>query len=78
MIRLWKENGQAFKEHYHQRSNVESTFSMLKRKFSGFVRSKNDIGQTNELLCKVVCHNTAVLISSIFCHGIEINFDGNS
>jgi transposase len=77
MIRLWKENEQTFKDHYHQRSNVESTFSMLKRKFSGFVRSKSITGQTNEILCKVACHNIAVLISSIFCLGVEIDFDKN-
>ncbi|MBI4010134.1 MAG: transposase [Candidatus Aenigmarchaeota archaeon] len=75
MIRLWKENKQAFREHYHQRSNVESTFSALKRKFSGFVRSKKDTAQTNEILAKVVCHNVAVLISSIFCLGVEVDFD---
>lgn len=75
MIRLWKENEQAFKEHYHARSNVESTFSMVKRKFSGFVRSKRSICQTNELLCKVACHNIAVLVSSIFSLDIELNFD---
>lgn len=74
MIRLWTENQQAFKEHYHSRSNVESVFSALKRKFSGYLRSKGDTSQTNELLCKVACHNAAVLVTSIFCLGAEANF----
>jgi len=64
-----------FREHYHQRSVVESAFSALKRKFSGFVRSKSDTAQENEMLCKVVCHNAAVLVSSIFSLGVEVDFD---
>lgn len=75
MIRLWKENEQAFKEIYHKRSCVESTFSSLKRKFGGFVRSKTDTAQANELLCKVACHNAAVLASSVFSLGVELNFN---
>jgi transposase len=74
MIRLWNENKQSFKEHYHRRSTVESTFSALKRKFSGYIRSKCDTSQRNELLCKVVCHNAAVLVTSIFCLGAEAEF----
>jgi len=71
MIRLWKENEQAFRDHYHKRSVVESAFSALKRKFSGSLRSKDDTGQVNEILCKVVCHNAAVLVSSIFALGVD-------
>ena len=40
--------------HYHKRSNVESTFSMMKRKFGDAVRSKTDAAMVNEVLCKVV------------------------
>ena len=59
-------NRAVFKEHYHQRSNVETTFHMVKSKFSGFVRSRNLTAQINELLCKVLCHNICVLIQSMF------------
>lgn len=31
-----------FLQHYHKRSNVESTFSMMKRKFRDSLRSKTD------------------------------------
>ncbi|MCS7094122.1 MAG: transposase [Candidatus Aenigmarchaeota archaeon] len=75
MVRLWHDNLELFKQHYHKRSNVESTFSMIKRKFLSFVRSKTDIAQTNELLCKVICHNASVLVNSIFELGIELNFE---
>jgi transposase len=49
-------------QHYHKRSNVESTFSMLKRKFGDSLRSKTDTALVNETLCKVLCHNLVVLI----------------
>ena len=42
--------GTKFLKHYHQRSNVESTFSMVKAKFRDHVRSKTDVAMTNESL----------------------------
>ena len=56
---------QEFLQHYHKRSNVESTFSMMKRKFGDSLRSKSDVGQMNEILCKVIAHNLCVLIACI-------------
>jgi transposase/predicted nucleic acid-binding Zn finger protein len=51
-----------FLKHYHKRSNVESTFSMIKRKFGDSVRSKTDTAMVNEVLCKLLCHNLCCLI----------------
>jgi hypothetical protein len=48
--------------HYHKRSNVESTFSAIKRKFGDSVRSKTDTAMKNEVLCKLLCHNLCCLI----------------
>lgn len=39
-----------FLEHYHKRPNVESAFSMIKRKFGDFFRSKTDSAMINETL----------------------------
>lgn len=63
-----------FLRHYHKRSNVETTFSMMKRKFGDFVRSKSDVAMINEVLCKVLCHNIVVLIHEMCALGIEPNF----
>jgi transposase len=63
---------------YHKRSNVETTFSMIKAKFSGHIRSKSETAQINEALCKVLCHNICCLIQSMFEFGIEPNFDATS
>jgi hypothetical protein len=38
---------------------------MIKAKFGGALRSKSEVGQRNEVLCKVVAHNLCVLISAI-------------
>lgn len=61
-----------FLTHYHKRSNVETTFSMIKRKFGDSLRSKSDTGQFNEVLCKVVCHNLCVLIACIHEIGLDV------
>ena len=66
---MWKHED--FLQHYHKRSNVETTFSMVKRKFGDSVRSKTDIAMKNEVLCKVLAHNLVVLIHEIHELGIE-------
>ena len=48
---------QEFYEHYHRRSNVESTFNVIKSKFGSSLFSKSTTGQVNEAICKVLCHN---------------------
>lgn len=60
-----------FLQHYHKRSNVESTFSMIKRKFGDSLRSKTDTAMVNETLCKILCHNLVVLIHETRELGIE-------
>ena len=51
-----------FLTHYHQRSNAESTFSAIKRKFGDAVRSKSDTAMKNEVYCKFLCHNICCVI----------------
>lgn len=67
-------NREEFMARYHKRSNVETAFSMIKGKFGVFVRSKSDVGQINEALCKVLCHNICVLIQAIHELGIDPTF----
>ena len=64
--------------HYHKRSNVESTFSMIRRKFGEHVRSKTDTAMVNEALAKVLCHNLVVLIHEIYELGIAPVFWADS
>jgi hypothetical protein len=60
-----------FLKHYHQRSNVESTFSMTKAKFRDHVRSKTTVAMKNEVLCKFLCHNICVTHQAHVELGIE-------
>ena len=47
----------------------------MKRKFGDFVRSKTDVAMVNEVLCKVLCHNIAVLIHEMYELGIAPIFE---
>ena len=60
-----------FLSRYHQRSNVETTFSMVKAKFGDGVRSKGDVAMKNEVLAKIVAHNICCLISAIHELGLD-------
>jgi transposase len=74
MYHYYEFNQTWFLQQYHKRSNVESTFSMIKAKFGDALRSKTEIGQVNEALCKILCHNVCCLIQSIFELGIDPTF----
>jgi transposase len=71
---LYQYNREEFLTHYHKRSNVESTMSMIKAKFSEHIHNKTDEGIVNELLCKVLCHNICVVIQSMYELDIEPMF----
>ncbi|HEY3638606.1 MAG TPA: transposase [Rhizomicrobium sp.] len=74
MYHFYQFNREEFLRHYHKRSNVESTFSMIKAKFRDHVRSKTDVAMVNEVLCKIVCHNICCLIQESHELGIDAAF----
>ncbi len=74
MYKYFRENREEFLRHYHQRSNAESGFFMIKQRFGDFVSTKNEVSQTNEILAKILCHNICVLIQEIFLSNLEIDF----
>lgn len=67
-----------FLKRYHKRSNVETTFSMIKAKFGDSLRSKTDTAMDNEVLCKVLCHNICRVIHAAYCLGIVPAFSDES
>ena len=82
--RLWRKmfqyltyNREEFMQHYHLRSNVETTNFMIKSKFGDFVRSKDNTARINEVLLKVLCHNIVVLIHEMNELDIEPLRDNN-
>jgi transposase len=74
MLEFYTDHREEFLTHYHKRSNVETTFHMIKSKFGQRLRSKTLTAQINEALCKVLCHNLCVVIQSQYELGIETDF----
>jgi transposase len=74
MFHYFAFNRQEFMLHYHKRSNVESTFSMIKAKFRDHVRSRTDVAMKNEVLAKILCHNICCVIQAMYELGIEPTF----
>ncbi len=74
MFHFFQYRREEFLKHYHQRSNVESTFSMIKAKFRDHVRAKTDVAMVNEALCKIICHNICCVIQAQCELGIEAEF----
>lgn len=63
-----------FLPHYHRRSNVETTFAMIKAKFGAAVLTRLPIAQVNEVLAKCVAHNLCCVVKAIFTAGLTPTF----
>lgn len=74
MLHYFRFHEEEFNAHYHKRSNVETTFHMIKAKFGERLRSKTATAQINEALLKVLAHNLCCVIQSIFEFGIDPSF----
>jgi len=74
MFHLFQYKREEFLQHYHRRSNVESTVMMIKTKFGDSLRSKGETAMKNEVLAKVLCHNICCVISALYELGIEADF----
>lgn len=66
MYHYYSFNQDQFMKSYHKRSNVETTFHMIKSKFGDALRSRTKTAQINEALCKILCHNICCLIQSMY------------
>lgn len=74
LFHLYSFHRAAFMKAYHKRSNVESTFSAIKRVFGDFVRAKNKTAQINEVLFKIIAHNLRQVIFAMYELGIAPTF----
>ncbi|MGH7617199.1 MAG: transposase, partial [Gemmatimonadaceae bacterium] len=72
LYHLYSLRADEFFTHYHQRSNIESTFSSMKRVFGDTLRSKTSEAQINELLLKVIAYNIVCVVHSIFELGVSV------
>ncbi len=71
---MFQANREEFDRNYHKRSNAESVFSALKRKFGENVRSRTPVAQVNEILCKLIAYNLTVVVHEMFENGIAPQF----
>jgi transposase len=74
MFHYFQLNKDEFMDHFHKRSNIESTNAAIKRKFGETLKSKNWIAQVNELLCKIIAYNLTVVIHEMYENGIDPGF----
>lgn len=51
---------------YHQRSNIESGFSSLKRKYGTLVLSKSLVAQRAEIYCRAIAYNLSLINQETF------------
>lgn len=76
--------GQLFKEEreperrdflrkYHKRSNVESSFNVMKEKFGKNLRCKDSTALETEVFTKVLCYNICILIRMMYKLDLELN-----
>jgi len=59
---------------YHQRSNVETVFQMVKQHFSDQLMTESEQANDLELKTMFVCHNILRLIHKVREEDIEIDF----
>ncbi len=71
MFHYFQMRREEFLQHYHKRSNVESSFSAVKRLFGDAVRSKTPTAMVNEVLAKLVCFNLTCVIHEWYELGID-------
>ncbi|MCI4327715.1 MAG: transposase [Thermoplasmata archaeon] len=59
-----------FDERYHQRSNVEATFSAIKRKLGEPLFSRTPEAQVCEVLAKILAYNVGIVIKESCLHDL--------
>lgn len=62
-----------FYENYHKRSNAETTFAAIKKKFGETIKSKKRTAQINEMLCKIIAYNITVVIREMMEFGFNLD-----
>jgi len=74
MCVYFKEHREEFDDFYHRRSNVETTFSMIKTRLGEFLKCRNLQGQKNEFLLKCLVHNICCLVQETFESDVKVDF----
>jgi hypothetical protein len=65
------------KKKYHQRSKVETIFSVIKRTMGDEIRSVKTVAQNNEMRTKIICYSATRIVdmaSSLFRGFLQSHF----
>jgi hypothetical protein len=73
-----KQNKKISGDNYHQRSKVETVFSVIKRKYGSVLKSRSYITQKVEVICKLIAYNIdrQVRLSCLLMLGFQQSFLG--
>lgn len=75
MFKYFTEHQEEFYKRYHVRSNIETSFFMVKQKFGQNVWTRSLEANVNEIKVKFLCHNICVLIQEVFENNINLDFE---
>jgi len=75
MFDEFKYNNERYMRIYHRRSNIETSFHMVKTNYGNSLLTKNYDANVNEIKIKFLCHNICVLIQEAFESDISIDFE---
>jgi len=74
MMYYWWNHAEEALERYHKRSNVETSFHMLKQRLGRRLYTKNMTANINEIKIMCLCHNLCILIQETFESDINVDF----
>lgn len=74
MFSMFVKHNDKYMDMYHQRSNIETGFHMIKQRFGDYLLTRTHEANVNEIKMKFLCHNTCVLIQELFESNIKIEF----
>lgn len=60
-FRLYKYDNEGWHETYRYRVIIESIYSVLKRKYMNWLRTRKITARTNEILLKALCYNITII-----------------
>lgn len=70
--------GQTRGSAFQSRGTHSCPHRMIKRKFGDSIRSRTETAMTNEVLCKVLCHNLVCVVHEMYELGIAPDFGGGA
>jgi len=75
LFQKFKNQNALYMKKYHQRSNIESGFHMVKTRFGDHLMTRNYVANVNEIKVKFLCHNIMVLIQETYERDIKIDLE---